>query len=63
VPELIELAGRAEPVRVGPVIDVDTTVPIDAGALRRWVNEALALEHRAEKWMPIFGKNDAKTKS
>ena len=31
-PELIELAGRAEPVRVGPVIDVDTTVPIDAGA-------------------------------
>jgi hypothetical protein len=22
-----------------------------------------ALEHRAEKWMPVFGKNDAKTKS
>jgi len=21
------------------------------------------LEHRAEKWMPVFGKNDAKTKS
>ncbi|WP_394892322.1 ROK family protein [Mesorhizobium sp. AaZ16] len=44
VPELIELAGRAEPMRVGPVIDVDTTIPIDAGALQRWVNEALTLD-------------------
>lgn len=42
VPELIALAARAEPMRLGPMIEVDTTAPLDAAALQRWVSEALS---------------------
>jgi glucokinase len=41
IPELIELAARAEPMRIGPVYDLDTTVPADADAIVRWVRETL----------------------
>ncbi|TGQ70903.1 MAG: ROK family protein [Mesorhizobium sp.] len=37
IPELIELAKRAEPLRRGPLFDVDTTKPIDFGAITRWL--------------------------
>lgn len=33
IPELIELARRAGPIRRGPVLDVDTTEPLDIAAL------------------------------
>ncbi len=33
VPELIELAERAEPLRIGQVAEIDTTKPIDGAAL------------------------------
>ncbi len=39
VPELIELARRAEPCRLGPVLPVDTTVPLDADTVLAWVSE------------------------
>lgn len=37
VPELIGLAGRAGPVGLGPVLDVDTTRPADAEAVIAWI--------------------------
>ncbi|MFI0845903.1 ROK family protein [Mesorhizobium sp. IMUNJ 23232] len=44
VPELIALAGRAEPMRFGPVLTVDTTKKkVNAEALREWLGEALTL--------------------
>ncbi|MBZ9706655.1 ROK family protein [Mesorhizobium sp. ESP7-2] len=42
IPELIELAKRAEPLRRGPLFDVDTTQPIDFDAIAAWLRAALA---------------------
>ena len=41
LPEIPALAARAEPLRRGPLVEVDTTVPLDAGALLRRVHDAL----------------------
>ena len=41
VPELIALAARVEPLRIGPVIEADTTKPIDAASIERWLRDAL----------------------
>ena len=37
IPELIELAKRAEPLRRGPLFDVDTTKAIDFDAIIAWL--------------------------
>lgn len=42
IPELIELARRAEPLRRGPLFDVDTTKPVDFEAITAWLRAALA---------------------
>ncbi|RWE42214.1 MAG: ROK family protein [Mesorhizobium sp.] len=42
IPELIELAKRAEPLRRGPLFDVDTTQPIDFDAITAWLRATLA---------------------
>lgn len=42
IPELIELAKRAEPLRRGPLFDVDTTKPTDFDAITAWLRTALA---------------------
>lgn len=42
IPELIELAKRAEPLRRGPLFDVDTTKPIDFDAITAWLRAAMA---------------------
>lgn len=42
IPELIELAKRAEPLRRGPLFDVDTTQPIDFEAIAAWLRATLA---------------------
>ncbi|RFB76539.1 ROK family protein [Methylovirgula sp. 4M-Z18] len=41
VPELIELAKRAEPYHLGPVLDIDTTKPQDVESITTWVKNAL----------------------
>ena len=41
VPELIELAKRAQPCRLGPVLDVDTTAPQEIAAIASWLEHAL----------------------
>ena len=41
VPELIALAGRAQPARLGPVLDIETTQAWDIDAITRWANSAL----------------------
>ncbi|TIT48303.1 MAG: AAA family ATPase, partial [Mesorhizobium sp.] len=38
----IELAKRAEPLRRGPLFDVDTTRPIDFDAITAWLRATLA---------------------
>lgn len=42
VPELVELAKRAEPFRLGPVLDIDTTAPQDIDVVANWARRALA---------------------
>jgi glucokinase len=42
VPELIELAKRAQPSDLGPVLDVDTTAPQEIAAIETWAKSALA---------------------
>jgi predicted kinase len=42
LPELDALARRAEPVRRGPILDVDTAQPLDRERLLDWVDGALA---------------------
>lgn len=42
IPELIELAKRAEPLRRGPLFDVDTTKPIDFDAITAWLRAVMA---------------------
>ncbi|MCV3209497.1 ROK family protein [Mesorhizobium sp. YC-39] len=41
IPELIELASRAEPLRRGPLFDVDTTRPIDFDAITQWLRTVI----------------------
>ncbi len=41
IPELVELAKRAEPLRRGPLFDVDTTKPIDFDAITAWLREVM----------------------
>ncbi|MDX8455928.1 ROK family protein [Mesorhizobium sp. VK9D] len=41
IPELIELAKRAEPLRRGPLFDVDTTKPVDFDAITAWLREVM----------------------
>lgn len=41
LPELDALARRAEPLRRGPILDVDTTQPLDHERLLGWVDEVL----------------------
>jgi hypothetical protein len=40
----MELASRAEPVRFGPVHEVDTTVAFDVSAALEFLGTALALQ-------------------
>ena len=42
VPELIALAERAEPLGLGPVLDIDTTAPQEIEAIANWAEGALA---------------------
>ena len=44
--ELIKLAKRAAPFRLGPVLDVDTTAPQDINAISAWAKRALAQANR-----------------
>ena len=41
VPELVELAKRAAPLKRGPLFEIDTTAPIDFDAVVGWVETAL----------------------
>ncbi|BAB50306.1 glucokinase [Mesorhizobium japonicum MAFF 303099] len=41
IPELIELAKRAEPLRRGPFFDVDTTKPIDFDTITAWLRATM----------------------
>lgn len=41
IPELIALANRAQPVRRGPILDIDTTKPTDFDAVVTWVRDSL----------------------
>ena len=42
LPELEALARRAAPLRRGPILDIDSTQPLDHERLLAWVDEALA---------------------
>jgi glucokinase len=42
VPELRALAERGQPLRRGPIRDVDTSLPVDLDALAAWVGAAFA---------------------
>jgi glucokinase len=44
IPELIELAKRAEPLRRGPLFDVDTTRPIAFDAITQWLQATIAAD-------------------
>jgi glucokinase len=44
IPELVELAKRASPSRLGPVYDVDTTLPPADDAIVDWVRKTFAGE-------------------
>ncbi|RUV31348.1 MAG: ROK family protein [Mesorhizobium sp.] len=44
IPELIELAKRAEPLRRGPLFDVDTTKPIAFDAITQWLQATIAAD-------------------
>ena len=41
IPELIELAKRAEPLRRGPLFEVDTTKSIDFDAITGWLRAVI----------------------
>ncbi|MEW6631275.1 MAG: ROK family protein [Pseudomonadota bacterium] len=41
IPELVELARRAEPLRRGPLFDVDTTKPVDFDAIAAWLRAVM----------------------
>jgi glucokinase len=42
IPELIELAGRAQPLGNYPLFDVDTTRPLDSAAMLKWLGMTFA---------------------
>ena len=42
IPELIELAQRAQPLGIFPLFDVDTTRPLDSTALMKWLDNTFA---------------------
>ncbi|MER8435107.1 ROK family protein [Mesorhizobium sp. M1312] len=44
IPELIELAKRAEPLRRGPLFDVDTTKAIAFDAITQWLQATIAAD-------------------
>ncbi|TIY08280.1 MAG: AAA family ATPase, partial [Mesorhizobium sp.] len=44
IPELIELAKRAEPLRRGPLFDVDTTKPVAFDAITQWLEATIAAD-------------------
>jgi glucokinase len=44
IPELIELAKRAEPLRRGPLFDVDTTKPIAFDVITQWLQATIAAD-------------------
>lgn len=44
IPELIELAKRAKPLRRGPLFDVDTTKPIAFDAITQWLQATIAAD-------------------
>ncbi|MEI8698949.1 ROK family protein [Mesorhizobium sp. ISC15] len=44
IPELIELAKRAAPLRRGPLLDVDTTKPIAFDAITQWLKATIAAD-------------------
>ncbi|GLS38353.1 hypothetical protein GCM10010869_39470 [Mesorhizobium tianshanense] len=44
IPELIELAKRAEPLRRGPLFDVDTTKPIAFDAITQWLQAMIVAD-------------------
>jgi glucokinase len=47
VPELIELAKRAQPLGRFPLFKVDTTRPLDMAAVSAWLNAELVLRESA----------------
>jgi predicted kinase len=42
IPELVELADKARPLGAFPVLDVDTTRPLDSAALLSWLDREFA---------------------
>ncbi|MER8482553.1 ROK family protein [Mesorhizobium sp. M1322] len=44
IPDLTELADRAEPLRRGPLFDVDTTKPIAFDAITQWLQATIAAD-------------------
>jgi len=42
IPELIELANRAEPLRRGPVLEIETTGPINFDRVTQWLRTTFA---------------------
>ena len=48
VPELIELSRRAEPCGIGPVLNVDTALPVDMETVVAWLDGASA-NHKGRK--------------
>lgn len=43
IPELVELAGTAQPMGKYPLFDVDTTIPLDPAALLEWIDKTFAV--------------------
>ncbi len=41
VPELVQLAARAEPTGLAPHLDIETTGPLDLARLTRWLGEVM----------------------
>lgn len=49
VPELIELAARARPLGICPLVDVDTARPIDLAAVLAGIDAALTADRAAHR--------------
>jgi glucokinase len=50
VPELVELAKRAQPSGVGPMLDIDTTAAQDIDAISTWASRALSAS-QSSAWL------------
>ena len=50
VPELIALAGRAKPLAVFPLLEIDTTAPLSTDAIVAWTREALSQPAAPQAW-------------